>query len=96
MHSTTGGVFRAVGLFRAVVTGPSKRGLFSGGGGLFRGLFRAGRECSSGMFFGEMFSGNVLWGNVLRECSSGEKWNVSLQLERTWIFTFPIKKTAKL
>ena len=55
-------MFRAVGLFRAVVTGPFKRGLFSGGGGLFRGLFRAGRECSSGMFFGEMFSGNVLRG----------------------------------
>ena len=60
-------MFRAVGLFRAVVTGPFKRGLFSGGGGLFRGLFRAGRECSSGMIFGGMFSGNVL-----RECSLGK------------------------
>ena len=37
-------MFRAVGLFLgAVVTGPSKGGLFSGSGGLFRGMFRAGR-----------------------------------------------------
>ena len=34
---------RFMGCLGAVVTGPSKGGLFSGGGGLFRGLFRAGR-----------------------------------------------------
>ena len=39
-------------------------------------------ECSSGMFFG----------NVLRQ----KKWNVSLQLERTSVFTFPIRITRQV
>ena len=38
-----GGCLGPLGCLGAVVTGPSKGGLFSGGGGLFRGLFRAGR-----------------------------------------------------
>ena len=37
------GCLGTLGCLGAVVTGPSKGGLFSGGGGLFRGLFRAGR-----------------------------------------------------
>ena len=38
-----GGCLGPLGCLGAVVTGPSKGRLFSGGGGLFRGLFRAGR-----------------------------------------------------